>query len=105
METKGKAPGLIWDRGVPIWRASRAGIKAGFPTKRVNLKIFVDNEAALTARCHRLAAEQNEWLSGRRSRDPLFDGTISSVINLWQTDKDSPYHLIEASSRHPYDIY
>jgi integrase len=105
METKGKAPQLIWDRGVPIWRATRAAIKAGFSTKRVNLKFFVDNEAALIARCHRLTAEQNEWLSGRRNRGPVFDGTIRSVINFWQTEPTSPYHAIEASSRHPYDIY
>jgi integrase len=100
-----KAPQLVWDRGVPIWRATRAAIKAGFPTKRVNLKVFADNEAALVARCHRLAAEQNEWLSGHRGRDPLFDGTIRSVIIFWQTEPTSPYHNIEASSRHPYDIY
>lgn len=105
MENQVKAPQLVWDRGVPIWRATRAAIKAGFPTKRVNLKFFVDNQAALIARCHRLTAEQNEWLSGRRGRDPLFDGTIRSVINLWQSDPTSPYQAIEASSRHPYDIY
>jgi hypothetical protein len=90
---------------LPIWRATRAAIKAGFPTKRVNLKFFADNEAALIARCHRLTAEQNEWLSGRRSRDPLFDGTVRSVINFWQTEPTSPYQTVEASSRHPYDIY
>jgi len=105
MASKTKAPQLVWDRGVPIWRATRAAIKSGFPTKRVNLKFFVDNEAALVARCHRLTAEQNEWLAGRRSRDPLFDGTIRSVIDFWQTEPTSPYHAIEASSRHPYDIY
>lgn len=100
-----QAPQLIWDRGVPVWRATRAAIKAGFPTKRVNLKFFADNEAALVARCHRLTAEQNEWLSGRRSRDAIFDGTVRSVINFWQTEEQSPYQKIEASSRHPYDIY
>jgi integrase len=105
METKTKAPGLIWDRGAPIWRATRAAIKAGFPTKRVNLKIFADNEATLVARCHRLTVEQNDWLAGRHGRDPLFDGTVRSVINFWQTEPTSPYHAIEASSRHPYDIY
>ena len=104
-QLKTKAPQLVWDRGVPIWRATRAAIKAGFPTKRVNLKIFADNEAALTARCHRLTAEQHDWLSGRRGRDALFDGTIRSVINFWQVEPSSPYHQIEASSRHPYDIY
>jgi integrase len=57
------------------------------------------------SRCHRLTAEMNEWLSGRRGRDPLFDGTIGSTIKLWQSDPTSPYRKIEASSRHPYDIY
>lgn len=105
MEDKVKAPQLIWDRGAPIWRATRAAIKAGFPTKGANLKFFANDEAALIARCHRLTAEQNDWLAGRRGRDPLFDGTIRSVINFWQTEPTSPYHAIEASSRHPYDIY
>jgi integrase len=105
MASKTKAPQLVWDRGVPIWRASRAAIKAGFPTKRVNLTFYADNEAALIARCHRLTAEQNEWLSGRRGRDPVFNGTIGSAIKFWQSDPTSPYHAIEASSRHPYDIY
>jgi integrase len=105
METKAKAPGLIWDRGVPVWRASRAAVKDGFRPKRVNLSYFAKDEAALIARCHRLTAEMNDWLSGRRGHDPFFDGTIRTVINLWQTDPDSPYHAIEAASRHPYDIY
>ena len=105
MEDKVKAPQLIWDRGAPIWRATRAAIKAGFPTKGANLKFFANDEAALIARCHRLTAEQNDWLAGRRGRDPLFDGTIRSVINFWQTEPTSPYQAIEASSRHPYDIY
>jgi hypothetical protein len=100
-----KPPQLVLDRGVPIWRATRAAIKAGFPTKRVNLKCFAHDAAALDARCHRLTAEQNEWLAGRRNRDIAFDGTIRAAINLWQIDPDSPYQLIEASSRHPYDIY
>jgi hypothetical protein len=102
---RAKAPQLVWDRDVPIWRASRAAIKAGFPTKRVNLKLFGDNEAALIARCHRLVGEQNDWLAGSRRREPLFDGTVRSVINFWQTEATSPYHDIEASSRHPYDVY
>ena len=100
-----KAPQLVYEHGVPIWRATRAAIKAEFPTKRANLKYFADNEAALVARCHRLTAEQNEWLSGRRKREVEFNGTIRSVINLWQTDATSPYQRLEASSRHPYDIY
>ena len=105
MASKTKAPQLVWDRAVPIWRATRAAIRAGFPTKRANLAVFADDEAALVARCQRLTAEMNEWLSGRRGRDPLFDGTIRSEINFWQIEPSSPYHALEASSRHPYDVY
>jgi integrase len=35
----------------------------------------------------------------------LFDGTIRTVITFWQTEPTSPYHALEASSRHPYDLY
>ena len=105
MERKKEKPfQLIWDRGVPVWRATRAAIRAGYPVKRANLSYFADDEAALFARCQRLTAEQNEWLSPQRP-DPLFDGTIRSVINLWQADPASPYHTLEASSRHPYNVY
>jgi hypothetical protein len=82
MASKTKAPQLVWDRGVPIWRATRAAIKAGFPTKRANLRFFANDEAAMLARCHRLTAEMNEWLSGRRGRDPVFNGTIGSAIKF-----------------------
>jgi integrase len=105
METKAKAPGLTRARGKPIWRASRPAIKAGFRPKWVSLSCFVHDEAALIARCHRLTAEMKDWLSGRTGRDATFDGTIRSVINFWQVEPSSPYHALEASSRHPYDVY
>jgi hypothetical protein len=101
---KQKPPQLVFDCGVPIWRATRAAIKAGYPVKRVNLSYFADNEAALFERCHRLTVEQNEWLSPQAA-DPLFDGTIRAVIKLWQADPTSPYHRVEPSSRYPYDVY
>jgi integrase len=105
MENKTKAPGLTSARGKPIWRASRPAIKAGFRPKWVSLSYFANDEAALVARCHRLTVEMKDWLSGRTGRDAIFDGTIRSVINFWQVEPSSPYHLLEASSRHPYDVY
>ena len=105
MEKKEKPAQLVWDRGVPIWRATRAAIKAGFPTKRVNLSYFADDEAALFARCQRLTAEQNDWLSGRHGSIRFSMAPFVRVINLWQSDPSSPYHALEASSRHPYDVY
>ena len=100
-----KAPGLTYARGKPIWRASRPAIKAGFKPKWVGLSCFAQDEAALIARCYRLTAEMQDWLSGRTGRDATFDGTIASVINFWQVEPSSPYHALEALSRHPYDVY
>jgi len=105
MDRKAKAPGLTWPRGKPIWRASRAAIKAGFAPKWVNLDYFANDEAALVARCQRLTAEMHDWLSGRRGRDPVFDGTVGSLIRFYQTESNSPYHQLAPSSRHPYDAY
>jgi hypothetical protein len=96
--TKAKAPGLTWRKGKPIWRASRAAIKAGFKPAGVNLTYFANNDAALIARCHRLTAEANEWLTGQRGRTPFFDGTIGSLINFWQVEPSSPYHDLEPAT-------
>jgi integrase len=103
--TKAKAPGLTWRNRKPIWRASRAAIKAGFKPAWVNLGYFADDEAALIARCHRLTAEANDWLAGRHGRTAIFDGTVGSLLRFYQIEPNSPYHRLEASTRHPYDIY
>jgi integrase len=107
METavKAKAPGLTWRNGKPIWRASRAATKAGFKPTWVNLSYFASNEPALIERCYRLSAEANEWLTGRRGRTPVFDGTIGSLINYWQTEPSSPYHELEPATLRPYNTY
>jgi hypothetical protein len=107
VERKAQAPGLRWHpkTGKPIWRASRAAIKAGYPIKNVPLTTFAYDKAVLEARCHRLQVEMNDWLAGRRGPKAAFDGTVGSLINFYQTDKESPYHTLEPASRHPYDVY
>ena len=100
-----KPPGLNWRNGKPIWRASRAAIKAGFKPAWVNLSYFANDGAALIARCHRLTAEAKEWLTDRRGRMPVFDGTIGSLINYWQTEPSSPYHELEPATLRPYNTY
>jgi hypothetical protein len=47
----------------------------------------------------------HDWLSGRRGRDPVFDGTVGSLIRFYQVEPNSPYHTLAPSSRHPYDAY
>ena len=107
MERKAKVPGLRWHpkSGKPIWRASKAAIKAGYPIKNVPLAGFAYDTTVLEARCYRLQAEMNDWLAGRRALKPVFDGTVGHLINFYQTDKESPYHALEPASRHPYDVY
>jgi hypothetical protein len=105
VDRKAKAPGLTWPRGKPIWRANRAAIKTGFAPKWVNLSYFANDDAALVARCQRLTVEMLDWLSGQRGRDPIFDGTIASLIHFYQIEPNSPYHRLAPSSRHPYDSY
>lgn len=105
MEEKPKAPGLEWDRGRPIWRSSRAAKRAGYPVKRVNLSNFNDNPTLLIQRCQRLQAEMKFWLSGRTGYSAVYDGTIKSLLNCYQTDAQSNYKKLKPSSRHPYDVY
>jgi hypothetical protein len=107
METQ--APGLRWRTTrtgkTPMWRASKAAIKAGYPVKSVNLAPFANNERMLVQRCQRLQAEMLDWIAGRRERPMLFDGTFASLLRIYQTEPESPYHALKPSSRHPYDVY
>jgi len=105
MEEKTEAPGLRWRNGKPLWRASRAAIAAGYPVKSVNLASLISNPPALAARAARLQAEMRAWLSGRTGNDTVFDGTVGSLLKVYQTDPESTYHKLKPSSRHPYDVY
>lgn len=100
-----KEPGLTWPRGKPVWRASRAAIRAGFSPAWVNLSYFANDEAALIARCNRLNAEVRDWLSGKRGHEPVFNGTIGSLIRFYQIEPSSPYHKLEPASLRPYGVY
>ena len=103
---KAKAPGLTWNRhGKPVWRASAAAIKAGYPLRSANLSSLADDEQALLKRCNRLQIEMKAWLAGYHNAAPRYDGTIASLIRFYQSDPESGYHALKPSSRHPYDVY
>jgi hypothetical protein len=106
-EPRPQAPGLIWRNGItPVWRASFAAKRAGYPVKWVNLACFANDPTLLIARCQRLQAEMLAFMSGRGERDRTpFDGTIGSLIEIYLTDRDSPYRRLKPSSVHPYDVY
>jgi hypothetical protein len=98
-------PGLRILRGKPIWRATKAAVAEGYPVKSVNLSMYADDPAALERRCDRLQVEMRSWLSGRRGNTKVFDGTLRSLVDLYQSDPESPYHGLPASTREPYDVY
>lgn len=106
MEPPPKASGLIWRNGVPIWRASPAAKRAGYPVKWVNLGYLKDDERAFLARCQRLQAEMLAYLAGRSARPPArYDGTFASLITIYLTDPESPYRKLKHGSLRPYDFY
>lgn len=100
-----KAPGLRYQRGKPLWRATKSAIRDGYPVKSVNLSIYVDRPDALKNRCDRLQAEMLAWVAGRRGDEVRFDGTFRRLFENYQTDKESPYRKLKPSTVKPYDVY
>lgn len=92
-------------RGKPIWRATKAAVKEGYPVKSVNLSMYADDPAALERRCDRLQIEMHSWLSGRRGIIKAFDGTIRSLVDLYETDPGSPFRGKPESTKEPYRVY
>lgn len=84
------------------WVASSVSKDAhDFPLKTVRLH---GDEDEMGARCRALTAELREWLSERgRGTQPLFDGTIKSLIAVYRKTPESPYHAIKHNTRVMYD--
>lgn len=49
----------------------------------------------IEAACKRFEAEALEWLAGRRETRTTFDGSIASLVRLYQTDAASPYRELK----------
>jgi hypothetical protein len=108
------APGLEWRprKGgrVPIWVAPAEARRQGYtpPTVRLAAEpITVAPDAtqalALAATCRRLQAEAQEWLSGRHAPPKArYDGTLGSLIDLYQVHELSPFHGVTAETRRSY---
>lgn len=101
-----QAPGLRYDGGRPMWRASKPALRAGYPVKSVNLSMLADSGPALVARCNRLQSEMLEWLSRGAHKAIAFDGTFATLLDAYTTDPESPYNSeLKHASRHPYTVY
>jgi hypothetical protein len=105
-ETTGRPPGLRFDGDRPMWRATKAAVKAGYPVKSVNLSSMAADERRLRDRCIRLQHEMLEWMSnGGKQKSVRFDGTFATLLELYETDPTSSFFKLKHGSRHPYLVY
>lgn len=102
-----KAPGLkartrAGGEVAYYWVAKSASPKAKEYPKKTERLTGTDDEIA--AQCRLLQAEFREWLSGHGADGKLqYDGTLKSVIRLYQHTKESPYHEVKSNTRTMYD--
>lgn len=107
------APGLVWREykvgWTAIWRARADIVRSGFKPKNVLLWRGRDEPAAveqgyIAEQCTRLQDEMLEWKRGGTTPEtPNYDGTLRRLIQLYQTDADSPYRKLRYQTRLNYD--
>lgn len=112
--TDNHAPGLEWRprKGgrVPVWVAPAEARKQGYspPTVRLSAEPYAAEPTstemlALASTCRRLSAEAKEWLSGLHNPPKAkYDGSLRSLINLYQVHDVGPFQGITAETRRSY---
>lgn len=104
-----KAPGLKWRKlasGLsPVWVADEADVKNGFHPKTVNLRQMADHPEMLAAKCNSLQADMILWRMGHRADPHKFDGTVKSLLSIYETHARSPYRKLKPGSLRPYKHY
>jgi hypothetical protein len=92
-----KSPGLKYrpranGPAVPYWFADPKAVAAGYPVKSCNLALHSGDTRLLLERCQRLQSEMLLWMSGQKASTPAFDGTFKALLQIYQTDPDSPFN-------------
>lgn len=90
------------------WVAPPAMVKRGYTPKTVRLH-YDDTEsdrAEMVAQCLRLQAQMLDWASGGHARPMLSpQGTVAWLVDMYQTDEESPYREVREATRRTYDSY
>jgi hypothetical protein len=106
---KVKAAGLKWRKLAsgpsPIWVADEKDVKNGYAPKTVNLTFMAGEPDMLVAKCNALQAEMLLWRSGYRRDAIQFDGTVKSLLSIYQRHEESPFRTLRPGSRYPYTHY
>ena len=106
------APGLIWRERVGGWTAfwqCRSDLaKRGFKPKMVGLWRGIEPSAAdiamMADACQQMQAEMLVWGRGGVPEVGIYDGTIRSLSQCYQTDKDSTFRKNRYQTRRHYEI-
>ncbi|WP_245454057.1 integrase [Aquabacter cavernae] len=105
------APGLKVRRNkdgtARLYWVARADIrKAGYEPETVRLHYDLHDprdRLLIEMKCKCLQAEMFAWRAGKRDLQRPFDGTLASLVRLYQTDAASPYRLVKHNTRETYD--
>lgn len=107
------APGLVWKtraNGVyeARWQARTDLVKRGYPVKSVRLwtgtgNPTIDEWNMMSDVCHECQQEMLVWGRGGLIGVPTFNGTLSSLMDCYRQDTDSPFHKLRYSSRSHYE--
>lgn len=110
-------PGLTWrprkDRWILSWSPRSDLVAKGYPsrvwrlwprgeTPTQQLEPSPQEWEHISHWCCHYQAETRKWLDNRTEPSALFDGTITSLIRLYQTDPDSPYKTLRWSTQVDY---
>lgn len=87
---------------IPYWIAPPIAIKAGFKIKSWNLSQCPPED--IPGRCQRMWAEALAFAAKYKVGIP-YDGTIASLINLYETHGDSPFQRLKPTSLNAYSRY
>ncbi|MFL9827553.1 integrase [Rhodoplanes sp. SY1] len=88
------------------WTARRDLVVKGYQPKTVRLhydRADPHDRPLIAAACGRLQAEMLAWSAGQRDERRAFDGTLASLIRLYQHDPASPYRDLKWNTRRTYD--
>ena len=88
------------------WVARADIVTAGYQPETVRLFYNIDDPdqvPLIEASCRKLQAEMLAWTTGARSRGRKFDGTVTSLVRLYQVDEASPYRELKWNTCRTYD--
>ena len=92
-------PGRKRIKGQWRWVAKDEARRRGFTPRTCPL---ADDEAEHPRVCQALWAQMLTWLSDGGARKAIFDGTISSLSEIYQTSDASPFHGVEPKTQRQY---